>query len=175
MKIMNILVICIVVGALAVVGCVETSNSYKTGSVAIEQNQARLLNSTPIPTVTNSIERKNIIDRINVLNDQSKLFYIYLFSNDGNLIMSFTGTKVSSLNSYLTPQEQVIDDPNGDYAVGSLTVQAPDLDGTYGVNADGVFFFTSDHKYVEWNGMYLMSEKPLSVITPADIVQIQGA
>jgi hypothetical protein len=48
-------------------------------------------------------------------------------------------------------------------------VEAPDLDGTYGENVDGIFFFTTEGAYVEWKGEYLMSDQPLKLTTQPEL------
>lgn len=165
----SVLVIALIIGAIALSGCTDSTTEVERKS--LEANQQRLINSTPLPKLTDSLERENIAKRLEVINDRSKLFYIYLFSYDGKLVMSFTGGKVSSLNSYLTTQDTIAYTSGGNY----YQTQAPDLDGSYGENVDGIFFFNTQGGYVEWNGMYMMSEYPLSVQTPADLVmQIEG-
>ena len=39
----------------------------------------------------------------------------------------------------------------------------PDVDGSYGENDTGIFFFTPDGKYIEWTGTYLYSDIPFEV------------
>ncbi len=46
----------------------------------------------------------------------------------------------------------------------TLTLEAPDLDGSFGKNADGVFFFTKAGQYVEWSGAYLYSNQRLTAL-----------
>ena len=41
-----------------------------------------------------------------------------------------------------------------------------DVDGSYGENDSGIFFFTTDGKYIEWNGDYLYSDIPFTVSNP---------
>ena len=47
-----------------------------------------------------------------------------------------------------------------------------DIDGSYGENDTGIFFFTSDGKYIEWNGSYLYSDIPFTVDSP--VLSIEG-
>jgi hypothetical protein len=73
--------------------------------------------------------------------------------------------KVSSLNSYLTPDSQyyeIATGVNGTYYSNWLA----DVDGTYGTNDNGIFFFTPDGKYIEWTGTYLYSDIPFEVDSP---------
>ena len=41
-----------------------------------------------------------------------------------------------------------------------------DIDGSYGSNDSGIFFFTTDGKYIEWTGDYLYSDMPFEVDEP---------
>jgi hypothetical protein len=80
--------------------------------------------------------------------------------------------KVSSLNSYLLPGDQVWRDYNS-YGYAALTQEAPDIDGAYGENADGIFFFAADtDAYVEWKGSYFWSDACLSPSAPTLLVQV---
>ena len=83
--------------------------------------------------------------------------------------------KVSSLNSYLTPMEQVewfnqvdVGDSWGDIPI---VTQAPDLDGTYGENSDGIFWFTADGTYQEWAGLYFYSSERMTFTTKPLLVE----
>ena len=68
--------------------------------------------------------------------------------------------KVSSLNSFLTPDTKY---PSYD---STYNVWLADVDGSYGENDSGIFFFTTDGKYIEWNGDYLYSDIPFTVSNP---------
>ena len=72
--------------------------------------------------------------------------------------------KVTSLNSYLTP-----DSTYYSRETGSVTWLA-DVDGSYGENDQGIFFFTTDGKYIEWTGIYLYSDIPFEVTTPTIVI-----
>ena len=90
------------------------------------------------------------------------LGYIVLFAGP-TIVAQFTVQgKVSSLNSWLTPD--FIDKyySNG----GVLTIEMPDIDGTYGTNDDGIFFFTPDGRYIEWTGEYLYTDYFINVPAP---------
>lgn len=71
-------------------------------------------------------------------------------------------------------QEQIIDDPFGSYSsgVGGQVVESPDLDGSYGTNGDAIFFFASSGAYVEWSGEYFVSDFPLRLTTPPELVRV---
>lgn len=130
----------------------------------MSRNQA-----TPVD-IEYSLERYNLIKRAYWVNGQREkalslpspvkrpLGYVTLFTENGGIVGSFVvDGKVSSLNSYLTPDSEK-------YAGGSYSVEwLPDVDGTYGKNDSGIFFFTPDGKYIEWNGKYVYSDIPMEV------------
>lgn len=139
-----------------------------------------LVNNQPTPTdLDYSLERYNLIRRAYWVNGQREkamslqcgitrpLGYIVLFSASGAVIGRFVvDGKVSSLNSFLTAD--MVQDYFGSYEGGYTTVETelPDIDGSYGENVDGIFFFTTDGKYVEWTGDFLYSDIPFSVDDP---------
>jgi len=146
------------------------SDIQKTKAVA---DQLQGSQSTPTD-IEYSLERYNLIRRAYWVNGQrdkanalvceitKPMGYIVLFS--GNVVVgSFTvDGKVSSLNSFLTPSTQDEYVGNG----GTVTEELPDIDGSYGENDNGIFFFTTDGKYVEWTGTYLYSDIPMNVDAP---------
>lgn len=104
--------------------------------------------------------------RINVQNMQS---CITLFAKNGAVVGFFpVKGKVSSLNSYLLPGDQLSYASN----YGTAVTENPDIDGAYGKNADGIFFFTADtDAYVEWQGDYFWSDQCLQPTTAPLLVR----
>ncbi len=90
------------------------------------------------------------------------LGYIVLFTESGTVVGNFVVEgKVTSLNSYLTPDSEYYE-----YSAGESSKKnrwLADVDGSYGENDNGVFFFTPDGKYIEWTGIYLYSDIPFEV------------
>lgn len=138
-----------------------------------------LVDNQPTPTdLDYSLERYNLIRRAYWVNGQREkalqlpcavarpLGYIVLFSSSGAVIGRFVvDGKVSSLNSFLTPN-MVQKGISGDGVDGAIETELPDIDGSYGQNVDGIFFFTTDGKYIEWTGDFLFSDIPFSVDDP---------
>jgi len=157
---------------------VTVGASHFTEAKQTEIIQQDLMIANPIPKITKSLERENLIRRLNLLNDNSKIFYVYLVSY-GKVMAFYTAKgKVSSVNSKLTTQEQIVFSKDCDrktYREGVsgcfITVESPDLDGSYGTNGDGIFFFTTENIYVEWAGEYMVSDQPLKLSTPAELVR----
>jgi hypothetical protein len=145
------------------------TDQKKTQQVAKE-----LQGNQPTPTDINySLERYNLIRRAYWVNGQREkantriceiekpLGYIALFTESGAVVGKFiVDGKVSSLNSFLTPDST-------HYSTSSGTVNwLADVDGSYGENDAGIFFFTPDGKYVEWTGTYLYSDIPFEIDDP---------
>lgn len=158
-------------------GCdIETSGSGSAGDIEKTKEVANQLQSTQsTPTdIEYSLERYNLVRRAYWVNGQREkadaltcevtkpMGYIVLFS--GNAVVgSFTvDGKVSSLNSFLTPSMEEKYYSNG----ATITKELSDVDGSYGENDNGIFFFTTGGKYVEWTGTYLYSDIPMNVDAP---------
>lgn len=138
-----------------------------------------LVNKQQTPTdIDYSLERYNLIKRaywVNGMRDKARalpspisdmpLGYIVLFTESGSVVGKFTvDGKVTSLNSYLTPDSEYYE-----YSCESGCAKnnwLPDVDGSYGSNDNGIFFFTTDGKYIEWTGTYLYSDIPFIVSEP---------
>ena len=158
-------------------GCLSERTPYQdttSGQEAklTESNQARLLKVSLPPQLDKSLERENLIRRLDLLNDENKIFYIYLVSYGKVMAEYVAKGKVSSVNSKLTTQEQIVRDPHtGTFDAHGMVVESPDLDGSYGTNGDAVFFFCTDGAYVEWLGEYMISDFPLHLTTPPQLVR----
>ena len=91
------------------------------------------------------------------------LGYIVLFTDSGAVAGRFVvDGKVSSLNSYLFPAYEQKYSGNGTV----IEREVAGIDGTYGENVSGIFFFTTDGDYVEWNGKFLYTDIPVEVDAP---------
>lgn len=136
----------------------------------------RLATNQPTPTDINySLERYNLIKRAYWVNGQREKAnalvppmklpqgQVILFSNNLVVAKYNIAGKVTSLNSFLTPDADC-------YAPGSSSSTCyyiADIDGSYGENDQGIFFFTVDGKYVEWKGNYLYSDMYMEIENPA--------
>lgn len=177
----------IAVSLFVLTGCDAVSDSVTTtqrDDVRIQMFVADSLTSNqPTPIDINySLERYNLIRRAYWVNGQREkanalvcavekpLGYIVLFAGNtvaGNFIVD---GKVTSLNSYLSPDSEYYEYSGGDYRVYNKWLA--DVDGSYGENDSGIFFFTPDGKYIEWTGEYLYSDIPFIVESP--VVKYEG-
>lgn len=168
--------------ALGTTGCVlndETTSTKGDINNTLDIGN-KLVGSQATPTdIDYSLERYNLIKRaywVNGMRDKARalpspiadmpLGYIVLFAESGSVVGKFTvDGKVTSLNSYLTPDSEYYEILYG----GTYTKEnkwLPDVDGSYGSNDNGIFFFTTDGKYIEWTGTYLYSDIPFIVKDP---------
>lgn len=141
------------------------------------KNAQGLAQRQPTPSdIEYSLERYNLIRRAYWVNGMREraialpceidkpLGYIVLFAGNATVGSFVVDGKVSSLNSFLTPDSEYYEYSDGQYS--SKNEWLADVDGSYGENDNGIFFFTPDGKYVEWTGEYLYSDIPFSVDAP---------
>lgn len=93
---------------------------------------------------------------------EKPLGYIVIFAGNTVAGRFVVDGKVSSLNSFLTPSN--IDTYYTQGAV--ITTEMADVDGSYGENDNGIFFFTPNGNYIEWTGEYLYSDIPFEIDNP---------
>lgn len=139
-------------------------NAYGKEQMFTEASQANFNKVQPPITLKWSLERHNINKRNQRWNDPNKISYIYLLSDYGTIIAYFPiKGKVSSVNSKLTTNMQVVADywHNGSGPTG--TVESPSMDGSYGTNGDGIFFYLTDDTYMEWAGKYLLCDNYVKI------------
>ena len=168
-----------ILGAFLLTGCTETLTSSTEQEIESTLGIGdKLSKNQPTPTdIDYSLERYNLIRRTYWVNGQREkantlvcevekpLGYIALFLENGSCAGKFiVDGKVSSLNSYLTPSTDY-EARNYYSGVGKSVyeIELPDVDGSYGSNDNGIFFFTPDGKYIEWTGTYLYSDIPFEV------------
>lgn len=156
---------------------VDIGESYWFEVKLTEKNQLGLVKKRPPFVMEDSLERQNLIRRYEYLNDQNNIHHVYLMSNDGKVISYFVAQgKVSSVNSKLTNDKQIVTskeclETTHSDSEGSCfkLVESPQADGSYGTNGAAIFFFTTSGEYVEWNGKYVVSEKPLNIQTSVSL------
>lgn len=138
-----------------------------------ETNQSTLDKNQPAPQLTYSLERQNLIQKLNFTNNPNQIGYVYLLGANGQVIANYTiKGKVSSLNSLLTTPDQLrCSEGSGSGEYSCVAAVSPDLDGSYGNNPDGIFFFTTSNAYVEWSGPYLYASQPLNITTPVTLTE----
>lgn len=171
-----VLVVCLFVFASCDMSSIATNSEMdKASTIEIANN---LSGNQPTPTdIDYSLERYNLIKRtywVNGLREKAKnvlcpikrpLGYIVLFAGNTVAGRFVVDGKVSSLNSYLTPDSEYYELVyGGTYHLENKWLA--DVDGSYGENDNGIFFFTPNGNYIEWTGEYLYSDIPFEVDEP---------
>lgn len=177
MKKVITVIMTIVIMSTMFCACELDTNGSRQDMINQQESANKLQSNQPTPTdIDYSLERYNLIRRTYWVNGQREkanalpcevekpLGYIILFTESGAVVGSFVvDGKVSSLNSFLTPDSEYYE-----YCSGSSFENnwLADVDGSYGQNDNGIFFFTPDGKYIEWTGTYLYSDIPMIVDNP---------
>lgn len=161
------LVVILAMGIFA--GCEdEQTDIDKQQEVAKNLEEAQ-----PTPTdIEYSLERYNLIRRaywVNGLEEKARTLACPVEKPLGYIVLVLEGVgvvdtyvvdgKVSSLNSFLTPDSEYYEYGSSSYRNDWLA----DVDGSYGENDAGIFFFTVDGAYKEWTGTYFYSSEPFIV------------
>ena len=171
-KIVSILLL-VAITLCMLAGC---DSDYQSITKDLQQSQ-------PTPTdIDYSLERYNLIRRAYWVNGQREkalslpcpvekpLGYVVLMLEGVGVVGNYViDGKVSSLNSFLTPDSEYYE-----YSAGETSKKnnwLADVDGSYGENDNGIFFFTTDGKYIEWTGTYIYSDIPYIVDDP--ILKVQ--
>lgn len=182
-KIVSILLLVAIILCM-LAGC-DSDYQEQTSDVEKQQSITKdLQQSQPTPTdIDYSLERYNLIRRAYWVNGQREkalslpcpvekpLGYVVLMLEGVGVVGNYViDGKVSSLNSFLTPDSEYYE-----YSAGETSKKnnwLADVDGSYGENDNGIFFFTTDGKYIEWTGTYIYSDIPYIVDDP--ILKVQG-
>ena len=182
-------IILCVIAIFSFAGCDMESNKEQQNTETAMQSSSHIVSNQPAPTdLEYSLERYNVIKRAYWVNGQREkamslicpvekpLGYIIFFSTSGAVIGRFVVEgKVSRLNSYLFPAEypqHIHNNENGNAHCYFDLIEIAGIDGCYGENVSGIFFFTTDGKYIEWTGDFLYSDIPFTVDEP--ILKVEG-
>jgi len=152
---------------------VQTGESYHYEVKVTEKNQMGLVQAQPPFTMDSSLERANLIKRYQYLNARNNVHHVYLI-DEGQVVGYYVAQgKVSSVNSKLTNDKQIVkvegarfDGGNGAGGANGANykvVESPQMDGSYGSNGEAIFFFTTSGEYVESSLDYVVSEEPKNI------------
>ena len=161
-----------IVLVFATAGCdIDGTQKDNLRTVALG-NRMSITQATP-NDLNYSLERFNLIRRaywVNGMRERARslpcpvekpLGYIVLMGDAGAVIGKFVvDGKVSSLLNYLTPDSEYYASCTG------YNKWLPDVDGSFGRNDNGIFFFTPQGNYVEWKGTYLYTDILFEISDP---------
>jgi hypothetical protein len=177
------LVFGVIVFTVVAAGCtsMQKKDDNQTKDQAITQEYYKKLSEKvpyPLEQMNDSIERRNLREKLLRFNKPDKLGYIYLLSSTGEVIDFYTVSgKISSTQSQMTVTDQsqyicqkkpwqnnnVPADSVDNYICEWTTTHSPGDDGSYGENETGIFWFDTNDVYHTWNGLYHYSDAPVKI------------
>lgn len=141
-----------------------------------EINQRQLELNQPLPNISWSAERDNLIKLKKLQNDRSINFYMYIFIEGiSEPIGYYQVNKVSSVNSQLSNPEQIISGRSTSNNLpneAAVAISSPSEDGSYGTNGDAVFGFTPEDICIETNMKFICATVPLTFKQPVNRLAI---
>lgn len=160
-------VLCVL--SLAACGDKKGSTAQSEGQSQTEKAFKQQSEAVPYPVdkLKDSLERRNIRERLLRTNDPSKIGYVYLLSFSKPLGYYVIKGKVSSTQSQMTTDNLIVDGcPGGSDGRCPTVVNAPGDDGSYGQNEDGVYFFTTEGAMVTTTLDFVYSDQPIPFDVP---------
>jgi hypothetical protein len=149
---------------LALTGCSGPAKTEQNDPVA-NANYAAQKKNDPIPNLTDSLERGNIIEHLKRNNQPDRTRYIYLLADTGGVYAYYViKGKVTSTGAQLTPTDDIVDTCASSYC--PQVVQGPTDDGSFGGDEGGIYFFTDTGVEIQWNGRWLLTDAPMTIKTP---------
>jgi hypothetical protein len=162
--IMGASLVALVFAAVALAG---QPSWYKDLEKATDRIARQQLTSVPYPEaqMKDSLERRNLRERLIRFNKANKVGYLYVMSFGKFVGYYVVKGKVSSTQSQMTNADQTWDCGDPCTAV----VESMGDDGSFGPNEGGdrgVFFFTSSGTMVETTLDWVYSDTPLKIDVP---------
>lgn len=142
------------------------SKSRAEGEKLTEQAFEQQSKAVPYPAdqLTDSLERRNLRERLLRQNDPERIGYVYYVSFGKFLGYWTIKGKVSSTQSQMTPSDDISEDLWGSGGTEHVVTDAPGDDGSYGENEKGVFFFTTEGAMVQvCEECYFYSDQPVAI------------
>lgn len=158
----------ILIAALAIAtsltGCLgDTPPATKNQQAAVAQQAANSI------AFTENAEIENIKRRLELTSRVGALGYIVLLNESGQPIYyAAVKGKVTSGSKRLTEPDRTHS------TLEKLVIRAaPSDEGTYGSSGEYVFFWTQSGQYIQWNGKYFYSDKPIRLKVEPLVVDVQ--
>lgn len=167
-KIIGVLSTLALVGTLVACEGEPKPSAQTDGQAQTEQAFGQQSKAVPYPAdkLKDSLERRNLRERLLRTNDPSKIGYVYLLSFSKPLGYYVIKGKVSSTQSQMTTDQLLVDACNRSGEDCPQAVNAPGDDGSYGANEPGIFFFTTEGAMVTTDLDYMYSDQPIPFDVP---------
>ena len=152
-------------------GCGDDDSSQAKNQAITEAYATKLTAARPYPlaAMRDSAERANLTERLLRMNNPNKVGYVTELTQNGQILAHYViKGKISSTASQLTNTQNVIEKCGyGHYC--PVAVESMGDDGSYGPEEggdDGIFFFTANGVLVEYNGLWMYTDAPMTMTTP---------
>lgn len=161
-KTLPLLTLILTVLGLLFAGCNNVPSADQTNNQARDKLMNRATTQVPVPDVHNFIARKNLAEYMRRMDNPSKVWYVYLLGDNGNIIGYHVGTYPQSVCTFMTPPKKEQDAYNG-----SVVVPAPGLDGVYygsgGCNSSFMFDESTGAMVLIGGLKFLAYDQPLDI------------
>lgn len=159
-------------------GCVPDEPSAQTINTKAQLTaMERATAAVPVPPTNNFVARQNLAEYMRRMDDPSKIWFVYLLGNNGNIIGYHVGSYPQSVCTFMTPPEKVREHRVGGGAGPNpvSVTTAPALDGVYykGGGCDTSFMFDDQTNAMIFIGgmKFLAYDVPLDVDVKPLVVQ----
>ena len=160
------------IGLCSESGCENNTPDQKSTVTDVDVVKTKI--SVPKNSNGNTAEQQNILDRIKVTTDPTKILWINIYAMDGHIILrNPVRCKVTSSGKRLEPLTAA----NINYeASGSLplvrdgiyTNELMQVDGTFGSSDSYIFWFDPMGRYHQKGDGYLITDYPIDLKNPVD-------
>lgn len=156
--------------------CSGASSADQTNRAAQTTLMERATQSVPVPEVHNFLARQNLAKYMKRMDDPSKVWYVYLLGDNGNIIGYHVGTYPQSVCTFMTPPEKNFWGGSGGVAVNT----APALDGVYykggGCSTSFMFDASTGAMIMIGNLKFLAYDQPLDInVQPLTFKSVPGS
>lgn len=147
--------------AFLLAGCSDADANKRNASKAAQDAAASL-------SFTDNAEVDNIKNRLKLTSQPGLLGFVVLLNESGQPVYyaSVKG-KITSGSKRLTRTEWL-----DDFGASNAITPAPSDEGTYGSSGEYIFFWTTNGQYMQWNGKYLYSDKPIRLTVQPLVVSV---
>lgn len=165
-----VLAVVVIVAALAATAALAGKPDWWRDQEKLSDRIAhQQINSVPYPEalMKDSLERRNLRERLLRFNRPQKIGYLYVMSFGKFVGYYVVKGKISSTQSQMTNTTQTWDAGQGEQ--GETAVDSIGDDGSFGPNEGGdrgIFFFTAQGVLVETTLEWIYSDAPLSINVP---------
>lgn len=145
----------------------DTTSAQASGQAQTEQAFAQQSTAVPYPAdqLKDSLERRNLKERLLRTNKPNQIGYVYLFSFGKPIGYHVIKGKVSSTQSQMTTDNLIVRTcDSGDCSHN--VVNAPSDDGSYSQSEPGIFYFLTNGTMVTTSLDYIQSDQPLLLEVP---------